>query len=175
MDASGEIVDVSGGVIDLSGGVIDLSGGVVDVSGGVVDVSGGIEIYPGVIAIQPSGPPPILLDDILSSVEVLRASENDHRNLLESIGTLSFDYIKSRLIQWATTGFRNAYPIHEIYVAPPPLCSDGVARNLSDYIEFVSGRTIADHVAVLQTRMPDMTVSFAYTGQSIVIVVSKSG
>ena len=108
-------------------------------------------------------------------MEVLRATEQEHKNLLESIDTLSFDYIRARLIQWATNGFRNAYPIHEIYLTPPPLCSDGVARNLSDYIEFVSGRTIADHVAVLQSRMPDMTVSFAYTGQSIIIVVSKSG
>jgi len=127
----------------------------------------------GTIAIQPTPPPPILLDDILSSVEVLRVSEAEHKSLLESIGTLSAESIRPRLIQWATSGFRNAYPIHELYLSPPSLCSDGQTRSLQDYIEFVSGKTIQDHVAVLQARMPDIIVSFAYTGVSIVIVVSK--
>ena len=37
----------------------------------------------------------------------------------------------------------------------------------------MGGKTIQEHVATLQARLPDMVVSFAYTGVSIVIVVSK--
>ncbi len=172
MDISSEVVDVSGVVVDVSGGeVVDVSGGVVDVSGGGVDVSGEIITMP---AIQPTPPAPIYLDDILSSVQVLQQTEAEHRSVLESIGTLPYDYLKPALIQWATSGFRNAYPIHQIGITPPSLCSDGQARPLQEYIQFVSGRTIQEHVAVLQSRLPDMVVSFAYTGSVIVIVVSKA-
>ena len=162
MDISSEVIDVSGVVVDVSGGEV------VDVSGGVVDVSG------SQIAIQPTPPAPIYLDDILSSVQVLQQTEAEHRSVLESIGTLPYDYLKPSLIQWATSGFRNAYPIHQIGITPPSLCSDGQARPLQEYIQFVSGRTIQEHVAVLQSRLPDMVVSFAYTGSVIVIVVSKA-
>jgi len=174
VDVSGGVTDVSGGLTDISGGLTDISGGVTDVSGGVTDISGGLtDISGGQIAIQPTPPPPILLDDILSSMEVLRVTEAEHKSLLESIGTLSADSIRPRLIQWATSGFRNAYPIHEIYLSPPSVCSDGQTRSLQDYIQFVSGKTIQEHVAVLQARMPDIVVSFAYTGVSILVVVSK--
>ncbi len=170
--SGGEVVDVSGGVVDVSGEVVDVSGGeVVDVSGGGVDVSGEIITMP---AIQPTPPAPIYLDDILSSVQVLQQTEAEHRSVLESIGTLPYEYLKPSLIQWATSGFRNAYPIHQIGITPPSLCSDGQARPLQEYIQFVSGRTIQEHVAVLQSRLPDMVVSFAYTGSVIVIVVSKA-
>ena len=177
VDVSGVVVDVSGGeVVDVSGGeVVDVSGGVVDVSGGVVDVSGSItDVSGSQIAIQPTPPAPIYLDDILSSVQVLQQTEAEHRSVLESIGTLPYEYLKPALIQWATSGFRNAYPIHQIGITPPSLCSDGQARPLQEYIQFVSGRTIQEHVAVLQSRLPDMVVSFAYTGSVIVIVVSKA-
>lgn len=123
----------------------------------------------------PAGPPPIRLDDILSSVEVLSTKESQDKAQLESIGAISYDILKPRLIQWAVSGFRNATPIYEIPMVAPPLCSDGQVRPLQDYIEFISGKTISDHVAALQARLPDMVVSYAYSGASILIVVSKSG
>ena len=123
---------------------------------------------------MPQAPSVLRLEDILSSVQVLQQKEQSDKSLLESIGTLSFDAIKPALVQWATSGFRNAYPIHEIFISAPPLCSDGQIRVLMDYIQFVSGKTIQDHVAALQARLPDIVVSFAYTGVSIVVVVSKA-
>ena len=183
MDISGELVDVSGGVVDVSG--TDVSGGVVDVSGTDVsgtdvsgtDVSGGgiVDITSGQIAVIPTPPPPIRLEDILGSQQLLVAQEANDRISLESIGTIPYDTLKPRLIQWAASGFRNATTIYEIPMVAPPLCSDGQARGLQDYIEFVSGRTISDHVAALQARVPDFVVSFAYSGVSIMIVVSRSG
>jgi len=57
----------------------------------------------------------------------------------------------------------------------PPVCSDGVVRTLVDYIPFCSGKTIQGHIAVLQQRLPDIAVSFAYSGTAILIVVSRLG
>lgn len=168
VDVSGEVVDVSETPVDVSETPVDVSETPVDVSGELVDVSG--EVLPSV---QPTPLPPIRLEDILSSMEVLRVKEASDKSSLEAIETISYDILRPRLIQWATSGFRNAYPIYEIYMTAPPLCSDGESRNLYDYIQFVSGKTIGDHVAGLQARLPDMTVSFAYSGYSILIVVSK--
>jgi len=130
------------------------------------------EVVPTVV--EPTPPPPIRLEDILSSVELLQSKEIADKSLLESIATVSYDALKPRLIQWAVGGFRNAYTIHEIPMTTPPLCSDGEVRSLQDYIEFISGKTIQTHVAELQARLADIVVSFAYTGSSIAIVVSKS-
>lgn len=144
---------------------MDASGEIVDVCGGVIDPTGGVVL-----------PPPLIyLNDILNSTQLLQTKEVGDRNLLEGIATISYDVLKPRLIQWALTGFRNAYPIHEIPMVAPPLCSDGQVRSLSDYIQFVSEKPIGDHIASLQTRLPDMTVSYAYSGHSILIVVSRPG
>lgn len=163
MDAS------SNEVVDLpTSTVTDTSDN--EVVSAVTDVSGGIiEVLP-----TPPPPPPIRLEDILTSQQLLVAQESADKTALESIGTISYDALKPRLIQWAAGGFRNAYTIHEVPMIAPSLCSDGASRTLQDYIEFVSGKTIADHVAVLGARLPDFVVSFAYSGNSILIVVSRS-
>jgi hypothetical protein len=134
------------------------------------DVSGGLFPIPS----EPTPPPVLRIQDILASVEVLQGNERNDKSVLEGIATLSFDAVRPRLVQWATSGFRNAYVIHEIPMVAPPLCSDGESRTLTDYVSYVSGKTIQEHVAGLQARLPDITVSFAYSGSSILIVVSKS-
>jgi hypothetical protein len=170
MDVSGEVVDVSGGVVDVSGGVVDVSGEVVDVSGEVVDVSGGILN----IAVVPTPPPQITLADILAATELLEQKEAQDKSTLESIKTISFEALRITLIQWAKSGFPNATPIYAVAITPPPTCSDGVARSLSDNVPFVTGQTMADLIAPLQARCPEFVVSFATTGPEILIVVSKA-
>lgn len=123
----------------------------------------------------PTGPTNIIsLQDILSTVEVVQRQEAEDKAKLEGIGTISFETLKASLIQWANAGFPNAYEIHRVYIIPPSVCSDGVVRNLADYIVFCSGKTIHGHVDVLHQRTPDIEVSFANMGGYIGIVVSKS-
>jgi hypothetical protein len=142
---------------------------------GVTGTTGTTEGVTGTIEQPvPTPPPTISLSDITSAVEVVQVKEAQDKVTLESIGTLSFESLKASLIQWAVAGYPNAYKIYEISVSPPGVCSDGVTRNLADYITFCSGKTIHEHVDVLQARTVDIDVSFAYTGSSIIIVVSKS-
>lgn len=121
-----------------------------------------------------SGPPTISLQDIITSIEVVQNQELQDKASLEAIGTISFNTLKASLIQWANAGFPNAYEIYRVNINPPTVCSDGVTRNLADYIVFCSGKTIAEHVDVLHQRTPDINVSFANMGGYIGIVVSKS-
>lgn len=119
-------------------------------------------------------PAPITIDDLLNSVEVLTKKEADDKSLLEGIGTISHQELKNKLLSWVTAGFPNVYEITRVTINPPPLCSDGVNRDLADYIVFCSGKTINEHVNVLASKVTGMTISFANMGSYIAIVVSKS-
>jgi hypothetical protein len=125
----------------------------------------------------PTGPPPppptITLADILSSTEAISQKEAADKAALEGIGHIGIETLRTKLIQWAVAGFPSAYAIHEVTITPPALCSDGISRVLGEYIEFCSGKTIHEHVAVLQAVLPDITVSFSYTGFSIQVVVTR--
>lgn len=132
-----------------------------------MDVSG--ELIPA----PAPAPAPITLNDILSTVELIEQKEATDKAALESIGAITFETLKAKLVQWAKAGFPNAYEIYQVSIVPPTVCSDGTTRDLSDYILFCSGKTIHEHVTVLQTKVTDMIVSFANMGSYIGIVISK--
>lgn len=132
-----------------------------------MDVSG--ELIPA----PAPAPAPITLNDILSTVELIEQKEATDKAALESIGAITFETLKAKLVQWAKAGFPNAYEIYQVSIVPPTVCSDGTTRDLSNYIQFCSGKTIHEHVAVLQTKVTDMIVSFANMGSYIGIVISK--
>lgn len=119
-------------------------------------------------------PPPINIDDLLNDVAVLQQKEASDKVMLDGISGIATDTLRQKLVTWATQGFPNAWTLMEITVRPPAQCSDGGVRDLAGYISFVSGKTLAEHVAALQARMGGITASFAWTGTSILIVVSKA-
>jgi hypothetical protein len=163
MDASGEVVDASGTSMDASGNGMDASGTSMDASGSWM-------YAPSV----PTPPPQITLADILAASEVVSQKEAQDKAALESIGTISFEALRMTLIQWAKSGFPNASPLYSVAITPPETCSDGVKRSLSDYVGFVTGKTMAELIAPLQARCPEFVVSFATTGVEILIVVSRA-
>jgi hypothetical protein len=114
------------------------------------------------------------IDDLLADQSALLSKENGDRATVESIGTQSVFGLKPKLVEWALKGFPSAYPILELNVSPPSLCSDSVARNLYDYIQFLTSKTIEDHVAILQGNLQGMVVSFANMNGVTTLVVSKS-
>jgi hypothetical protein len=151
--------DISGTYVDASESTISLS----DISGAyMMDLSG-----------TPVPPPTISLADILNASEVLKHKEDADKAALEGIGAITFDSLRASLIRWATAGFPNAYPVYEINIRVPDTCLDGVTRGLHDYIVYLTTKTIHDLVAGLQERLVDIVASFAYSGYSIQIVVSK--
>ena len=58
-------------------------------------------------------PPPVIirLYDILNEVPILAQREAQDKATLEGIANQSFDSLKSKLIEWALQGFRNAFPL----------------------------------------------------------------
>ncbi len=121
----------------------------------------------------PGEPYIIRMSDILGTLQVDRARETQDKEKFDKIATLPYSDVRATLLQWATLGFPNAHTLYEIPISVPPMCSDGVVRNLDQYITFCSGKSIQEHVALLQVRMPDFAVGFVYTGNSIRLVVSQ--
>ena len=148
---------------------MDASGEVIqqDISGEVIRTSD-LEVTP------PPPPPQILLADILNAAEVVAQKETQDKSALESVGTIPFDAMKTTLIQWAKAGFPNAYPIYAVPISPPEACSDGVKRTLTEYVSFLTGKTMSELIAPLQARCPEVVSSFATTGPEILIVVSRA-
>jgi hypothetical protein len=119
-------------------------------------------------------PAPISITDLLNDVEVLQQKEAADKASLDAISTASADSLRPKLVAWALAGFPNASTLMEVAVNPPSQCSDGVVRDLTSYITFCSGKTIQEHVALLQEKLADMTVSFANLGYAIAIVVTRA-
>jgi hypothetical protein len=120
-----------------------------------------------------TGPIVIRLDDILSESAVLLQKETADAATLSAIGNPNISAMRSVLVSWAVTGFAGSVRVAEVSIYPPSVCSDGIARDLSEYIQFVSGKTIHEHLALLAEKLPDFRVAFVYMGSSIHFMVSK--
>lgn len=82
--------------------------------------------------------------------------------------------LRSYLIVWGRIGFPNAHVISSVSIVVPSVCSDGVTRSLGDYIVFCSGKTLSEHIEVLQAKVtPDIQFGFADFSGTIGIVVTR--
>ena len=121
----------------------------------------------------PPPPPTILMSEILASQESLLAQEDADKRKLESIGQIPLEGLRAKLIAWAIAGFPNNYSVYDLTMSPPLICSDGVERDLSDYIKFCSGKPLYGHLDSLRATLPDITVGFTFLAPTISIVVLK--
>lgn len=122
---------------------------------------------------EPAPIPVITLEDLLVSQGALQVKEQtDKRNLL-TISNPDMSDIRSKLLVWASKGFPETYPILSFGLVAPDHCSDGVARSLNDYIPFCSGKSLNEHIAVLQGYLVGIQVLFLYSNGLLSIVVSR--
>ena len=129
------------------------------------------DVYTGMY-IPPPEPDFLSLDDLLSDHEIVLAKEQADKGLLDQIGSQHVNVLKPKLVEWVGRGKPHAYPVMLLSIQPPAKCSDGVERNLPDYITFCSGKSIEEHVGLLQAKLTGMGVSFANLGGQVAIVVS---
>jgi hypothetical protein len=104
----------------------------------------------------------IRLDEILGVVDVQKRREDEDASRLQQIANPNLVDIRNRLVQWGSLGFVGSCTLFSIAITTPERCSDGVVRSLSEYIQFVSGKTIYEHLDLLRLRLPDFVVSFVY-------------
>ena len=121
-------------------------------------------------------PPPdvLTMSDLLSDQSVVVAKEQADKTLLETIGIQNVGNLRPKLVEWVLKGRPDGFPILSLDIRPPSVCSDGVSRDLTDYIPFCSGKTIQEHVELLQAKLPDIQVSFANFGGAVCVTVLKA-
>jgi len=122
---------------------------------------------------SPTVPDPITIDELLNSLEVIKRKEEADKAMLETIGEMSHEELRTKLLAWAQVGFPNTYELSRIVITPPNMCSDGVNRGLLEYIQFCSGKQIHEHVAVLAQKTSGMTIAYVNYQTYIAIVVTK--
>lgn len=114
----------------------------------------------------------LCLGDIMNCHDVVVAKEAADKVLLDQIGLQHVSAVRPKLVDWVGAGKPSAYPIMKLDIQPPSTCSDGISRNLPDYITFCSGKSIEEHVGLLQAKLSGISVSFANMSGQVAIVVS---
>lgn len=138
-----------------------------DVSGnvlmGTVDLSG---------TWLPPPPDILTMSDILGDHALLVAKEQADGDAIRAIGATSVLGLKPVFVEWASKGFPANYPLLKVEITPPSICSDGVVRSLPDYIEYCAGNPLSYYIGILQTKLPDIRVSYANLGGSLAALLS---
>ena len=114
----------------------------------------------------------IRMEDILATAEVIQTKEREDASALAQIASPNMADLRSRVVSWGMSGFRGNCILLQFQVNPPPMCSDGVSRSLSEYIAFVSGKQLHEHLADMQKRLPDFQVVYIHLGNGVIQFVA---
>lgn len=128
--------------------------------------------------LSPTGAPPpeptvIRLSDILSQQTSTLQQEEDDRIRLNSLLTPNLNDIRTKLIAWATQRFQSPCTLVSFRLDIPNPCSDGVTRNIYQYIEFLTGKPIEQHTLAFQAILPDFSAAYYYESGIMRIGVTK--
>jgi hypothetical protein len=121
-------------------------------------------------------PPPVevvlTLADIRREHDVLVAQEADLRQVItESILNVGALALNPRLLEWATQRYPNNFSLISVPVTVPEVCSDGVARTIQPYIEFCTGMSLSNIVAVVEQKIQGVLLVYSYTVNTFSILL----
>lgn len=120
-------------------------------------------------------PSVLRLDELLNDYEVLVQQENSFKTYLaDTLLNMNLTTIRPILLQWIASGYPDSYRILTIQVPlPATTCSDGVARNMYEFISFCANMPFTDIMIALQDRLIGIKVGYITEGRTFSIVVSK--
>jgi hypothetical protein len=124
-------------------------------------------------------PPPapsyiMTLEELVASQEALQSKETSDRSLVTNFVNPDPAVVRTRLLQWASMGFPNIFVLSSLELIPPSVCLDGVTRSAFQYVEYLTGTSLSDHVLTLQQKLPGMHLSYSTPGSNICIHVTKA-
>lgn len=128
------------------------------------------------MADQPSpdpAPPLIRLTDLLTDVSVLQKKEADDKAKFVAVTNPDLVGFRTKLIAWITSGYAGNCDLIQIPLSIPPTCSDGVARTMIEYVEYVSGVSLVNHIASIQAILPDFEVAYRCSQFELVFCVTR--
>jgi hypothetical protein len=134
------------------------------------------DIEPISISALPEGPvepPRILLTDLLTDLSILRQQEQMDRDAFRAVTSPDLQGIRTKLIAWIANGKQGNCVLIRIPFAVPNVCSDGIARNFFEYVEFVSGTTLVAHIQSIQSILPDFEVGYQCSRTELLFCVVR--
>jgi len=128
------------------------------------DVSGTTIVMNDLANIEVTQPQPtIRMSDVLADQAVYLQQEAADRNKFVPLLYPDLNDIRGKLVGWAARNFQGSCDLVVIDIATPNICSDGMQRTFFDYIQLVSGKTVAEHMKTLEPILPDFQVAYSYT------------
>jgi hypothetical protein len=122
----------------------------------------------------PPGPSYIMtLEELVASQEALQSKESADRLLVTRFVNPDSNTVRTRLLQWAAVGFPNIFVLSSISLTPPAVCLDGMARTGFQYIEYLTGISLSEHVRALEQKLPGMSLSYSTPANMVCIHVTK--
>jgi hypothetical protein len=118
-------------------------------------------------------PPRILLSDLMSQASVLQQQESTDTASLTALATPDVSDIRNKMTAWLASGMQGACNLVRVPITPPNVCSDGVSRNIYDYIVFLSGKSILEHMKAFQDLLPEFEVGYRCSRTEIVFCVIR--
>jgi hypothetical protein len=125
------------------------------------------------IILEPE-PPRITLSELMSDISIVQQQEADDGAKFSAVNSPDLQMFRTKLLRWAAGGFKGFCDLVTIPISAPNMCSDGIVRNLFEYIHFVSGKTYLEHMQTLQAILPDFLVVYRCSRTEFVLCVSKS-
>lgn len=119
-------------------------------------------------------PPVIRLEELLSSQDALKQKESQDGATLNGLSSPNIHTLRESLYKWVNAGFPESYRVSSISLVCPSVCSDGIQRSISEYITFVSGKSIQDHLALFATFLDGIRADFVYAQNELAFVVSRA-
>jgi hypothetical protein len=126
-------------------------------------------------ATGPVEPPHIAtLEELMASHEATVNKEAADRATLWVLLNESRETLRTPLFQWAAAGFPVLWVAQTFTLEVPQVCSDGVSRNVYEYFEYCLGKTIGDAIALIQTKLTGIELSFSFEGNTLRLHVNKA-
>jgi len=148
--------------------VVDVSGSIPSITTPPVSTISTLVVAPLITMSTLLSPPPVVisLDDLLNHQTVILAKESTDRNAVLSFINPTSESLKAVLFQWASGGFQGGYVVNTLALMPPPVCSDGMSRNLPVYMEYLMGKSIGNWLETLGAMTAGMTFTFSHNGST---------
>ncbi len=123
-------------------------------------------------------PPPkpyiVSLEELLESRSAVTQKEAEDKSIVATFFNPNGDDLRPKLFEWASLGFPTIYSLQSLSITPPVTCSDGVARGLTQYVEYLLEKTISERLATLQAKMPGLELTISHSAGTITLHVSRS-
>jgi hypothetical protein len=106
------------------------------------------------------------VNTLLTEQEVLLQKEDADRSLANSIASPNVTELGTKLKEWARLGFPYLHTVLSFTFTLPYECSDGVKREIAEYIFFLTGKTLRENIDILQNKLEGIAVHCEYTSSN---------